>query len=579
MNLLPPGSGLSQSGLLFLFIILILGLWIFVKIAQKRQHEAGRLKTFFLGGANIGPEFTEHNTLGTTFAWSGGTWFFVTVAYSNGPWVVLLQLPWCFSIILLALWFRRILPATRNRTLHGFLASRYGAKTQALGALATSIGYIINSGFEIFWGSLLFATSLSRPDLIVPVAFLLAILTGLYCSIGGYISNVKTDKVQNLLGVVALALLLFFVILRTPFSKYVTSASIIFIIGSVVYVLLSSMLPRYPKLQSNRFQSRTAIIFAIIAIVVAVLLWIGGVITETDKADSFLLKSSLLPIPLLVGLLSFQLFFNAIDMSNWQQIAANGDIAPEQHNSIKWSIIRASLYLLWFPALGGTLLGCTLRALSSELTSANIFAYAFNQVIPSGGQVLRGLVLGFIFLGFIATSLSTADTLLMSATQTLSYDIFWRKRLNKLLANELNIQDEYSFVNTAKKLLIPIALLMVGVFWLLYISYKGEVLNFQAMMYAWALSLFFPVFFAFYQPRKAEKNSIAVFWGIAVGLTAVTFMFFLALRKGIPTTEKDWLLNLMPIVSNGTSLIAYLIGIAIRRIFRERLTIASEGSK
>src|SRR5262245_43908141 len=101
---------MSRLQLAVSFAVIALGFYWFVKIASRRAPDSWRLKGFFLGGANVGPDLTEQNTLGITFAWSGGIWFFVTLAYNFGPWVLALQLPWCFSIFWLAALLRRILP-------------------------------------------------------------------------------------------------------------------------------------------------------------------------------------------------------------------------------------------------------------------------------------------------------------------------------------------------------------------------------------------------------------------------------------------------------------------------------------
>ncbi|MBI5383561.1 MAG: hypothetical protein HZA90_02620 [Verrucomicrobia bacterium] len=542
-----------------IFAVVILGFYWFVRIAKAKERQPLRLKTFFLGGATIGPEMTENNTVGLTFAWAGGTWFFVTVAYHNGPWVVLLQIPWVFSLVMLALLFRRILPATKDRTIHGFIRERYGVPSQKVAASATTLGYLINAGFEMFWASLMFAQCLGRPDLIPVVGILLAVIAGLYCSIGGYTANVRTDKIQNILGVLGLTVLAAAMLSTASTVPVLGGAIGVFCAGSLGYILLSMFLNKVPALKQN--QTRISVAFAVVACVISVILiWFGAKHENEPVVTKFLSSTPMSPF-LLFGLLSFQVVFNMVDMANWQSIAANGDVSTIDYREIKWSIVRGSLWLFWFPALGGSLIGCALRGVGGPLEDNTIFNDAFALVLPGGGELLRGLLLGVMFLGFISTSLSTVDNYVLAAAQTIWYDIVRSRQHGEILKAGDGGWQEERFVKNARRLLLPVSLAMVLLFWYLYHTYKGDVLNFQAVMYAWALVLFPPVIFALFLPKeKTEYRGWAVFFGMSVAVATVIVMFFYASRLPETDWRKNWFPNLMPLFAVGISLLFFGVG-------------------
>src|SRR5262249_52667466 len=149
--------------------------------------------------------------------------------------------------------------------IHGFLGKHYGVPTQKVAAIATTAGYVINGGFEIFWSSFLLAQCLGRPDLALVVALGLAGVVGVYCTIGGYRSNATVDKPHNILGVTALAALVWLVTdnlqITGPFRWAVNA----FALGSAVYVLVSLLL--YVTVIRQRYLTIIALTFAVLAFV------------------------------------------------------------------------------------------------------------------------------------------------------------------------------------------------------------------------------------------------------------------------------------------------------------------------
>ncbi len=547
---------LSNSQIVIILLVVMAGYYLFWTIA-KRNISPWQFKSFFLGGANLGTDLTENNTLGITFAWSGGTWYFAWLAYQYGPWVVVSQIFWCTSIIALALLLPRIIRNVRNKTIHGFLRDHYGQPSQRVAAIATTTGYVINAGFELFWASLLFSLCLGREDLRLPFAIFLAVIVGSYCMVGGYKSNATIDKTQNIMGVAALAGLVAFVTSGLHIDGLFARSSLIFVWGSAVYIVISLLMYRPQFRRYRLLQNTVSILYAVSAFVIVFIL-----LKETNVPDTLHRVVNNKPIPfwIIFNTVTFQIFFNVIDMQNWQEIAANGDANPKTYSALSWAVVRGSLYLIWFPALGGVLLGCALRSIDGSLTDVTLFPKAFDLVLPASSYLARGLVLGLLFLGFIATSLSTAGDLLMSALQTYCFDILWPSRVEKLVETPGSEPAQRELVLRARAWLIPMAVAMVLIFFALWKLYPGPVFNFQAVMYAAPLSLLTPILFALFRPQSAlEGGGIPAFVALSASIICVAVMFGFTMIPGRTDDQITWLVSLMPIAANGISFVLFFI--------------------
>lgn len=544
-------------------LVIAAGFFYFVNKAWKQRKDSYRLKSFFLGGAKLGPTLTEHNTLGNTFAWSGGTWFFVTMAFFYGPWAALLQLPWCLSIVIFGLLFSKIHKVTQNKTIHGFLEVCYDRKVRIVACLATSLGYIFNTGFELFWSGKLFSSvfDLSLIDLALPVGIVLSIITAVYCNIGGYRANAMTDKAQNILSVIALAILSVFVALGSKSFPLILT-SIIFSVGSFIYIIISLISKKSLTNYFSKIISSFSLIIALTTIVISI--WLSSN-SHVGIENNSLYQLKFPSVIFLVGLIFFQLIFNIVDMANWQSIAANGDIPKEDHNKMKWSIIRSALYLNWFPALGGTIVGLGLRTSldASLITDNNIFHYAFSTVLVGQGEILRGLLLGVILLGFISSTLSTADSYLMASANTLTYDLFKHNKVKELLLKE-NPDEERKLIIQVKRILYPLSIFMVIFFWLCYHYYSkigGNVLDFQMIMYSFAISLFTPVVYGlFSKNHQINLLGTTTFIAITIGILSSILPYLYTLIFDVSDSLRSILVNLTPIYSFLSSTIIFLVG-------------------
>lgn len=522
-----------------------------------------RIRSFFLADEKLGADRTENNTLGITFAWSGGTWFYVLGAFTWGPLILLVQPFWCVSLILLSFLFTRIHRATKDRTIHGFLDQSYGSGVRKVASIATTLGYIFNTGFEIYWSALLFAYILGLPQTALFIAIFIGLLAAIYCNIGGYKANATTDKPQNLIGVVALSILAMFVVVSSK-SQVLIGAGIVFSIGSALYIVFSLLTNRVTSKQLPIFAkvvSGFAIALAIIAVLLSVYLSAGNNSGQLTKPFQPISSS------FLIGMVSFMLVFNIVDMANWQSIAANGDIPEFKHKALRWSLIRSGLYVNWFPSLGGILVGLGLRLITDGATDKDIFQIAFSQISVGESEIIRGIIIGITILGFLATTLSTVDSYLMSAVQTVMYDIKYHDRIKKLLQTS-DFDEEVRIVRTAKSYLIPMAMIMVFTFWSLYKLYdaategKRSALDFQMIIYSCAITLLVPVLWALFKGyERANRNSRSALVAISLGIFASIAPYIYVISFGSNSSEDFDLINYTPLYSLSITFITFFTGV------------------
>jgi hypothetical protein len=178
----------------------------------------------------------------------------------------------------------------------------------------------LNIGFELFYSSHLLVVSLGVQKYELIVAVLIALFVGGYCVIGGYLSSVVTDPLQNWLGVISLLILLCLII---PGLLH----------GSSVRALFSPVNNTYP-------------------------------------GTSFI-----------IGVVVFSFFFNLVDMANWQSIAANRNLPAEQLRDVSVGLYRSAAIQMVAPAALGTLFGAALHLVTPGVSDDGYFGVAIRPLL------------------------------------------------------------------------------------------------------------------------------------------------------------------------------------------------------
>jgi hypothetical protein len=572
-------SQITTVELLLIVLIVMIGFRWYIRIAWKQRNSSWTFSRFFLGGKNLGPDLTEQNNWGLTFAWANGIWFFVYLAYSYGPGVILLQIPWCISVGLLSIFLKYIMRIGENLTIHGYIGKLYGSSARKVACIATSIGYIFNFGFEIFMASLMFCVVIGDKSLLYPTAIILSVVCAGYCIIGGYAGSCRTDKRQNIIGMISVTLLCLLAGYNLRQIPGVFIASVILAIICTVYSLIGVFFSKIDIRKGFRIQNALSIFS--VPLLAAIILWLNsvkGISIGNNLAPLKIFANSFPPWQMILGISIFQFFFNSVDMANWQSISANTETAGTQRKELNWSFVRSAIYMLWFPAFSGILLGCMMRFIPS-LSDQNIFPAIFSHILPGYSQLLTGIVFGIIFLGLFSTSLSSADTYLMAAAMTLNWDLFNHKKYEEIVnmpAGEDRLKSEAKYIGAVRRTFIPLAIFMLLIFALGYRLLPNNIIAFQFIMYGSALALFPCVIYGLsLQAKNLLPNPSLSKWvvsAILIGILAAIVPYIL-----LYLTSHTDLSNWTPVYTIVTASAVFLIGWSLNN--KPQLSTFSEDEK
>ncbi len=195
------GSSYLIGFVIAVFIVTagILYFW-YAKLRARRLLPMDSFSTFFLGGGRVGEHLTTNNNWGICFAFANALWYYAYLGYYYGLYILFLQAAWSLAIVFIAWHITKYLDASRDGTVHGFIGHHYGARASVLAAVATLIGYTLNVGFEVFYSAHLLVVSAGGTQYELLLAVTIAVFVGGYCIMGGYLSSVVTDPIQNILG-------------------------------------------------------------------------------------------------------------------------------------------------------------------------------------------------------------------------------------------------------------------------------------------------------------------------------------------------------------------------------------------
>lgn len=180
-------------------------------IGTFARRKGDTIRNFFYGDNTLSVNHVVNLILSTSFSMNGmvyQTW----LGYSIGWAAVLMQVIWCLSFILLskkAIKVQNLI--NKYGTLHGSIASQFGAKTGKVAAVATVIGFTMLVGWELIVGTSLFsAVAPNSVELKYILIFVLAGIGGIYTISGGLKGNLYANIFQNWFGVLSMVFICFF---------------------------------------------------------------------------------------------------------------------------------------------------------------------------------------------------------------------------------------------------------------------------------------------------------------------------------------------------------------------------------
>lgn len=358
-------------------IILAFGVVLLVSVVLSlfASRQKPTIQAFFWGDRKLSPGLVASLILTSSFSLNGmlyQTW----LGYKIGWWSLAVQLFWCTSFAFLAFNIDRFRDALGVGTMHGIIGARFGPRAALVAALASVLGFAILIGWEVVVGATVLGNVAGvSSSLAVWLPISLGLLAAAYTSMGGLRGNARANVAQNIFKSLAL------------------------IAGLV----------------------------ALLALAGATLGDFGTVLREAPSSSITFPQATLaLGGWALTANFAFSLFWQVVDMSNWQNLSA----ARASKKAGYVSILVASVLVFVFPGLIGTLIGISLsshEASVGAITDANVL----NRVI----EVLGGapwLAIG-LFAAFGAAMLSTMDGYALAAAQAATWDITNRREVVELL--------------------------------------------------------------------------------------------------------------------------------------------------
>ena len=370
---------MAVSPLVFLIatVIVLFGFGLFILIASTKRRGSHRIFNFFVAGQTLPTDLAGEVYWGNSLALGNGIAFFATLTLFWGPAALWVQVPWVIGMFFLGRVAPLIGQATQRHTLHGFLGKQLGFGARSVTSLVTTFGFVLNMGFEVMIGALLIGYLLGSTEIVWPAIIITALFFAAYCNIGGYRANAVTDKIQNRLGVLVVTALVLY------------------------YWVGPSMGIGSDQISQGRAEFVTSIF-----------------------------DFSSVPIWTFGGMCLYAFFVQFVDMSNWQNISATrlsgANWEVNLRRDFKWAAVKSLIIPgILCVALAAPLAG---QNLSDEVVVGELLKGA----LPTDG-IIAGILWGLAMVALLGAMQSTADSFLMASTQTLSWDIFDRKRVEAVL--------------------------------------------------------------------------------------------------------------------------------------------------
>jgi hypothetical protein len=488
-----------------------LGLSFVIYIAWTQRPQSWRISTFFLGGRIVGAPLSAQMYWGSSFSFANGLIYFGALGYLYGLSVIWFQVPWVLGVWFLAWRCPQIIEITERHTLHGFLGSRFGSAAKLIASAVTITGFMGIFAYEVAISTETIAGVLGISTGVPILVFLVGIYVAAHADVGGFAGTARTDRIQNMFGMISVVVILYFLI-------------------------------AFPTSAVNRAN-----------------------IDLYKMGESFLNVGSV-PGLVWLGILCFAFFLNIVDMSHWQTIAANTLVSRKDITALRWAIFRSGIWMIFLPGAAGAFIGYVWREVQGA-TDANVFPASLAGT-PGASGGLAGLIAGFIVLGLLAAGFSCAAGYLLSSIQTLSWDIRHSRQIFNGEGRELSNAQQHRIVAEARIWLYGIAVTSLAIFLSLRAALGDDkILPFQFLLSGILVSLAPATLYALWlQHKKCIASPAAaklVVLGIVVGYLFGIGVYArpLLLSSGSVNDVFQW----SPILSFAFSLVVTLCAIALDR--------------
>jgi hypothetical protein len=490
------------------------------------------------------------------FAFQGNWWFPLinTLFYLIGIYLLYQLLP-LFSRPVTTL-------IGQSRTVHSFIARMHGAHSlQRLSSILTVIAFAGLTAFEIVFGAGVFRAILGGSDAVYYLSIaVLSTYLMLYLWSGGQVSAIRVDQFQLAFSYVGLHFGVAYLILdkRVVISQlaFPMLPLIVLIVSLIMFVYRSYILLKSLQQPKQRYV-RLLYPFVLLSLLVLMISIVAksGWATIQRPSPLPISESSFWPMVLTAALLP--IFFQFVDLTNWQRVAALSGESPDVRlKNARKGILQYLLEspLSWaLPILMGLCAPAILGPIPAEGSWDQILSY-----LVSGGTAIRVVTGITITIAVCAIFLSTADELLTAIGYAWAYDV---SKKTSALMNRQHLRPEQSDQVIARGRNAMAIILAVVI--LLFIALDMLLSRGQQLL---------GLFLSFYTPMVAFAPAIlvpAITGRAATGSTAwVTLVLASAVGIGIGVMSIFGDPNLQWYAAPISFFVAwgiYLLGFAIKR--------------
>ncbi|WP_303316979.1 hypothetical protein Q4Q34_03255 [Flavivirga abyssicola] len=473
-------------GQLVIFVIILFPLFYFTYQSYRHRKKTNNLIRFF----QYGEKFKVNRFFATMTAsnsgMSGALFLIAIYGYFYGLGIVIWVISFWIATQVTYRYVARKLTVNEGRefwqnntTLHEYLGSKYDEpKVRMFTGILSLISYCglvaaeIILGYEIINSLMvgdeaLLGTRLILPSFSIIVLIILLILS--YASMSGFWSVVKTDIVQ--LGFILIMMVLIWVFISSNFSN-----------------ILESYQSYY---STNIFEA----------------------IFNPDGSGVF----NFLFFVVLMNIVFWGLWWPSA-MDQWHRSAATRDfknIANKKMGATGSLTISYFIFLSLTFVMVGVVLKTTIISSGGEIAP---LGYLMDGMSNHWSGWLRILILGFVAAGFMAAVISTIDSYIVVAVQSLISDFYITKREGLTLSEIDKDQSKSQFYLMWSRIAILIIGLLIIIIAILF-SYLKDV--FTAIYFSFSfMFIAVPFVFLSFNKKKMGSNNRgkAMLWSLTLGL-------------------------------------------------------------
>ena len=423
---------------------------------------------------------------------------FATWGYLHGLYSLLVPFFWGLGYIIISflLWQGKLdslIYSDSFKTIHQFIG---GNKYSAVGKVAAVITLLSISGpamFEAFFTSAVIKNS----QIIIgnssmnaeSLAIIFLVMSTIYMLRGGFTGAVRLDKIQLASGYVLFVAFVSVLLMSLNISLNSSSDSAIVCILSILLFLTAITIFIF-RISLGRSTHRAdayglgcTFVASLLPLYPAVNSFSIGSLLSINKIDlsNFFFPSSF-TVPALVSLFIANVFYQLVDVGNWQRILAvdvNLDGVDDVERKSKYkSLLSASLNniaisspLTWIVAI---LLGLCVRLIERSTHSEDVFQSILSFILSPSNPMAQPLMI-LLITSLVAIMFSTIDALVSATSFTVTNDIF-----------EKNDEAELDVHRT-----ITVGVIVVQLLFYLFISFAAKDSAASVLYLCWSFQIAF----------------------------------------------------------------------------------------